>query len=362
MFIYRRVFTTSYEEAQYLPQQPPNNTVQQAQSINLPSETPCSSGGQTLSHEQHQQQTRDPPHPLKVPPPPPPQNVPVPVPVPVPPAPPVHPTILSPPYIQAKEPLFRLAMEYANPTFQHNIFNLRDKGVKWIARTRGDGNCFYRAFAFLLLNYVFVNKAAPNHNCITQAILRLKLEERWANVLRSESNQSNGAVHLDNVWNELRGCFQQCMVSMEQFDRLENEAQLVQFINDPSHSQHVVAFLRMATALEMMEKRDDFAPYTMQLDPDILHYVVTRVLSMDQEAEQMEITALASFLTSSTMLAEFNRSVNVTILYLDGNPRDMQEYSYCINQKPAAEDAEEVSSLREHMYLLYRSGHYDALL
>lgn len=250
-------------------------------------------------------------------------------------------------YIQHKEPLFRLAMEYAIPALQNNVFMLRNEGVKWIARTRGDGNCFYRALAFHLFYYVFINKTARNHS-LRPIVDRWKLKKRWRSVLKNNLS--------DQFDNHLTLTFELFMSALQQFEKLENEHQFMEFFNHPGYSQPIVSFLRTVTALELLERQNEYAPYV--LDSTIHNYVLTRVLPMDKDAEQLEIIALTSSLSKGKILADFNQTVQVTIMRLDGQCRDLQEFSYSLNQ---TEDQRPVK-LVQNLYLLYRPGHYDVLL
>lgn len=205
--------------------------------------------------------------------------------------------------------------EHNSPLFSIKIDHL---GIEQkFHKTRGDGNCFYRAFAFGLFT------TARNSENAKVVLLR---SLKGSTELLDRGNISSVVYEdfLDVT------CHVLC-----------SAAPLLTTMNDPEQSNSIVVYLRFLTSAYLKSHRDQYQPYLEQ--GEILERWTERwVEAIGAEADNIQINALVNAL-----------SVGVDVVNLDGTQGETA------NVHQVRPDEGHVDHV---VRVLYRPGHYDVLL
>jgi len=214
-----------------------------------------------------------------------------------------------------------LVEEYAGGNFRAKAADIAQR-YAGIRHTRGDGNCFFRAFAFGLV--CAARGWAPGG-----AALGAVLAERVrARLFSSPFDAETYADFLDELLPLLDGPAPGALGAPDD---------LAAFWAAEEYRSHAaVVALRLVASAEMRARADDFAPF---LSEDVASFCQAHVECMGVESDQVHVTALADAL-----------SCCVRIAYLDAADGPLNVVSI------GPEDA------LFAMDLLYRPGHYDYLV
>ncbi|ORY74615.1 peptidase C65 Otubain-domain-containing protein [Protomyces lactucae-debilis] len=220
------------------------------------------------------------------------------------------------PLLSQNQPISVLAAEYAhgNPAFLQKIAALGQHARYY--KTRGDGNCFYRAWLFSLFSQV----RTSGDDAVAQLDKNLKA---CAHLL-------DAAGFVSIVYEDF----------LETTIELLHATDLHASINDPEISNAAVVYIRFVTSAYIKQHAESYMPY---LDEgEVLPRWCERwVEAMDAEADHLQINGLVNAL-----------HVGVDIVYLDRSAGD----EATVHQvRPDEGDAVHV------VKLLYRPGHYDVL-
>lgn len=186
------------------------------------------------------------------------------------------------PLVSSELPLSTLNREYenGNPTFLTKLDNLGSHAR--VYRTRGDGNCFYRAFAFSLIRQV--------QSAQTQSSLISRLRETETIL---ESGGFSALVYED---------------FLNETIEMITDDKLLDAMNQPERSNAVVVFLRFLTSAYMKSNKDAYVPYLEQ-DQVLDRWAERWVEAIGAEADNIQIHALVMALR-----------VGVDVVHLDGTP------------------------------------------
>jgi len=210
-------------------------------------------------------------------------------------------TVKELPFVGPSQSIMLLQNGYANKVICNKISLLyQTHGFSTYRAIRGDGNCFYRALAVLLLEdikqqYNMLQTALSQHSNSVSEHERATIE----NAL--QSFMANGGVDLYN--HELSQAFVHLLRMMTSYSLRHNEVYRFYFENETQFEE------KCRTAERMGE-----------------------------EAEHMEINALLSLI-----------GITCQLIQLDRNAGDIQLYTL----------PDETAAPR--YFLLYRPGHYDIL-
>ncbi|KAJ9052638.1 hypothetical protein DSO57_1032251 [Entomophthora muscae] len=253
------------------------------------------------------------------------------------------------PLVAVAEPISKLAEEYANGSqiYQKKIDNL-SKDFGRFRRCRGDGNCFYRAFAFSLFEKLLSGSIEEHLNFI-------KLIEASLAVLIQAGFQ---AIVVEDFYDEVITQLKKFTPSDYSPAKLE-ELLLVFQQDDVSNS--IVVFLRFLTSAYLKTHSDDYYPFIMD-DPSLVqleasgnpsgilpidHFCNINIEAMGKESDEIHITLLSTVL-----------KVKVQVAYLDGRSSDDSPTANILTYPAFDLDK---SSLETPLTLLYRPGHYDII-
>nr|QBH67526.1 cysteine proteinase [Ustilago esculenta] len=211
------------------------------------------------------------------------------------------------PLISSVEPIEVLQQEYAsNDAFLGKIKWLKEQaGFIGIRRAKGDGDCFYRAFAFAFIYKIMMMKDRPMHH------FTVKHVESTLQLL----NQAgfDGEVYTD-FYEPLKNLLNR-MYSTDPETKELNEQALVEVMNDPEQSNSIVVYLRLLTSAFLKLNSDEYTPFLFSLDshtdaspPDMASFCANQVEAIGKEADHVQITALSRALKVSLDVAYLSPS------------------------------------------------------
>lgn len=206
------------------------------------------------------------------------------------------------------------------------ISKLRDLSSKYrgLRRTRPDGNCFFRAFAYAYLEYLVLNKsefskfyeyAAKSRERLTAAgFPRFTIEDFYEtfmeviNKVKPEGDNTEAAL-----------------------------AELHKLLNEQGHSDYVVVYLRLITSQHLQE-RADFYQNFIEGNFSVVDFCRQEVEPMYKESDHIHIIAICSALEAGVRVEYMDRG--------DGDQVIAHDFPDGCNP---------------NVFLLYRPGHYDIL-
>ncbi|KAF4670889.1 OTU domain, ubiquitin aldehyde binding [Perkinsus olseni] len=198
-----------------------------------------------------------------------------------------------------------------------------------IRRIRPDGNCFYRAYAFGILQALrdHGREPLPNSTTVLQAWFRTLVSTEAL-----ECCEKAGYPRF--TVEDLMEAF------LEEIDKLEGSDAAVEI--DSENDAYIVSFLRCLSSSVMKLHCDEYAPFLGPEYNTIDQYCATEVDPMYREADQLPIVSLSRFL-----------QFPVEIVYIDQSPETI----------PARHTFPSLNPLHlPTVRLLYRPGHYDLLV
>ncbi|KAF9426925.1 hypothetical protein BGZ76_002535 [Entomortierella beljakovae] len=222
--------------------------------------------------------------------------------------------------------LLELAKEYENGSaaFQNKIMNLAESHDR-MRRSRGDGNCFYRAFAFAWFERVMLAPGKP---------------ELHANAIRAIEESKDLLLAAQFELLAFEDFYQVTLETLQNLVHFTPEALLSTFQNDEISNSIVMHFRLVASAF-LKTHQEDYAPF-LEFGQTMDEYCSMHVEAMGRESEEMMVIAL----TKAT-------HVSIEVAYLSGD-----EGSDEVNFLPFLPDT---APYMPPIVLLYRPGHYDIL-
>ncbi|KAK3537209.1 hypothetical protein QTP70_002611 [Hemibagrus guttatus] len=187
----------------------------------------------------------------------------------------------------------------------------------FIRRVKGDGNCFYRALCFTLVESVLHNESAIQK-------FRDKLL-RSHQVLLTAGFDEKAFKDLLNTFNSV----------LEQLETDTSEETLLSLFNDQATSDSMVQYLRLLTSAHLQSNSDFFQHFVEA--PNLKVYCTQEVEAMAMECDHVEILALAEEL-----------DVSLCIISVEGSDGHLTYHIIPEGSQPS-------------LYLLYKTSHYDIL-
>lgn len=206
------------------------------------------------------------------------------------------------PLISSVEPIEVLQKEYANnDAFIGKIKWLRDEaGFIGIRRAKGDGDCFYRAFAFAFIYKIMTMKDRPMHH------FTVKHVESTLQLLKQAGFDEDVVT---DFYEPLKALMSR-MYSTDPETKELNEHALIESMNDPGQSNSIVAYLRLLTSAFLKLNEEEYTPFLFSLEnvndgnpPDMATFCANQVEAIGKEADHVQITALSRALKVSLDVA-----------------------------------------------------------
>ncbi|KAG0054972.1 hypothetical protein BGZ83_009956 [Gryganskiella cystojenkinii] len=230
------------------------------------------------------------------------------------------------PLVDNSVDLNELEKEYENGSaaFRNKIKNLSDSHDR-MRRSRGDGNCFYRAIAFAWFERVMLAKSKPE--LYTHAV---KAMEESKDLLLAAQFEPLAFEDFYAVTLEI----------LQSVPTSTPEELLVAFQTDEI-SNSIVMHFRLVASAYLKTHQDDYAPF-LEFGQTMDEYCSMHVEAMGRESEEMMLIAVTKAM-----------HIGIEVAYLSGN-----ENADEVNFLPFLPDTE---PYMPPLVLLYRPGHYDIL-
>ncbi|ORX89015.1 cysteine proteinase [Basidiobolus meristosporus CBS 931.73] len=232
------------------------------------------------------------------------------------------------PLVNVDEDILQLLAEYAagSKIFQTKIQKLSAEYDR-IRRCRGDGNCFFRAFAYSWYENIMLANDPDLLNEARQLLLKT------SDLLKDANFEP---LAYEDFYD----------VALETLDSLpqQNSSTLLSIFQTDHISNAIVVHFRFITSAYLKLHAEEYLPfidYAGSMDQFCSHYVE----AMGMESDQIHIIALTKVLDTP-----------VQVVYLDGsnNTDSVVFHNFEV-------DHTESALSKRSLVLLYRPGHYDIL-
>ncbi|GAA5988680.1 hypothetical protein JCM5350_003848 [Sporobolomyces pararoseus] len=268
------------------------------------------------------------------------------------------------PLLGQTEPLERLLEEYQEGTgYRMKVKRLIEDGWTGFRRSRGDGDCFYRAFIFSLLSSYLARPAA----------LSAQLLSTFESLLPLLSACGFEEIVWFDFWEPLRDILRR--MGPEEKDggvRKNGEkrlgpGELFDLFNDQETNSCIIVHLRLLTSAYLRTHSDDFTPFLFALEddprflqeggaPTMRNFCQYHVEPVNREADHLQIVALTRALSTPLRIAYLDQSrLSGVGMGSDGEGTQVNFFEF------EEEKAKEDGIVSVEGALLYRPGHYDIL-
>ncbi|GAA5864842.1 hypothetical protein JCM1840_004923 [Sporobolomyces johnsonii] len=283
------------------------------------------------------------------------------------------------PLVGPVEPLERLADEYQPGThYRAKIQRLQADGWTSLRRSRGDGDCFYRAFIFSLLT---AHLSLP----ASSSALLLSTFESLLPLLTACGFEE---MVWSDFWEPLRDILRR--MGPEEKDggaRKDGEPrlgldELVRLFNDPETNSCIIVHLRLVTSAYLRTHADDYTPFLFALEddprfvsvspaeggqglgggpPTMAQFCAYHVEAVNREADHLQIVALTRALGTPVRIAYLDQSGFSSLGGGEGAGGGGQGDGVEVNFVEFEDDAARRGAVGIDGALLYRPGHYDMI-
>ena len=195
---------------------------------------------------------------------------------------------------------------------------------------RGDGNCYYRAFLYRLVETLLQGK----NQAESQRILEYCKTTSWEQVKKAGYEE----MTIEVFYEELVELMEDLVAGKIDADTLHAKLN-----EENSTSDYATWYMRVVTATHLKNDPDRFLPFIMAENPgmDIPTFCQRFVEPMGKECEQVQVLALAEAF-----------GVQVQIEYLDG---------HALSGGKLARHTFGPENALTTICVLYRPGHYDII-
>ncbi|CAE6508806.1 unnamed protein product [Rhizoctonia solani] len=253
----------------------------------------------------------------------------------------------SPPLVTRITRLSELKEDYRNPGSERSTIIRRkinylrfELGYTGLRRARGDGNCFYRSFAFCYLEQIIF--ADDRALAVISALEHLEIAQ---NLLEAAipNNKFSKQMHL----------FLRDLIRNIELGKTDQK-RLLRTFQDPRDSDDIVAYVRLLASAYIRLTPEMHASVFHPDDPavvispvDFCRYYVEE---MNQDADHLQISALSRTLNVAVYIYRLDEKVDGVA------PNDQDIPAHCTRFTPA-----DAPTVTEPVALLFRPGHYDIL-
>ncbi|XP_074661076.1 ubiquitin thioesterase OTUB1-like [Tubulanus polymorphus] len=222
------------------------------------------------------------------------------------------------PFISEKLKFSELDDEYkTDAVYLAKVKELKTK-YSCFRRTRGDGNCFYRAFGFAYFE-----------------LLRQDVDEckRFKEIIKQ--NQQD-LIDLGFPQFTLDDFYENFIDVLEKVESQCPIEELLQIFNNQGCSNYLVVYLRLLVS-GYLQKKEEFFTHFVEHGQTVKDFCGKEVEPMGRESDHIHITALTSAI-----------NVPIRVEYMDRVGTNINSHDFLIEQNPK-------------IFLLYRPGHFDVL-
>lgn len=234
------------------------------------------------------------------------------------------------------ESLVSLRDEFVdNPLMAKKLPYLQSK-YSMFRRTRGDGNCFYRALAFRLFELCMEKKLGNNFSLVDGDKLRKIFKDAQSKLVARGFSLFTVEDFCDTVVEGIDRLEASCVNGDEDMARTT----LLSLFQEDGFSDYIVVYLRLLTTLSILENEEFYLPFIEALGhADVTSFCKHEVEPMGRDCDHPQIIAVVTLL-----------GITIKIEYFDQSESD----ETTAHVFPSDGGATSV-------ILLYRPGHYDLL-
>lgn len=225
------------------------------------------------------------------------------------------------PLVDKTESVLNLKDEYKeDEVFLTKIDSVADAYSKF-RRVRGDGNCFYRAYAYLLFEC-----------CKADTALYERTLPKLENTLKWLIDLGLPAFTTEDFYETFMDTLREYVTGAE-----KTEEDLLGVFNDDGMSNYLVVYVRLLVSGQLQHKADNYIHFVDGGYNTMKEFCDKEVMPVDKEADHLQVMAITECL-------EFP----LKIIYVDRSPGPPTEIKFPDNSNP-------------DVVLIYRPGHYDIL-
>lgn len=234
------------------------------------------------------------------------------------------------PLVSVPLPISILRDEYAGSENCNFLPKLSDLETRYqsFRRTRGDGNCFFRAFSFGLVEWVCQLEQRSDRDTLIHSLCECVSE-----LLRGAGFDR---LAYEDFFEEFRTTLTDC---------LDGEWLAAEWERAPHRSHSLVVLMRLVASAFLRQHASDYEPFLWEMEAgtsstvDMALFCQRHVECLGVESDQIHIIALGNAL-----------GCDVNVAYLDGGEGPLNQLSFVASQPRSIT-----------INLLYRPGHYDLL-
>ncbi|XP_069494082.1 ubiquitin thioesterase OTUB2 [Ambystoma mexicanum] len=205
-----------------------------------------------------------------------------------------------------------------NRIYQRKIQDLSQRYAS-IRKTKGDGNCFYRALGFSYLETLIGNDRAEIN--------------RFKDIVLKSKNELTAAGLEDHEFGNL---FKHFFSVIKLVENGGSVSSLLHAFNDERRSDSIVQYLRLLTAA-FLKNRAEFFQHFVDDGMDIKDFCAQEVEPMAMECDHLQITALSQAL-----------AVRLQVEYVDDTDTAVNHHKFPEHTSPS-------------VYMLFTRQHYNIL-
>ncbi|XP_066910333.1 ubiquitin thioesterase OTUB1-like [Clytia hemisphaerica] len=226
------------------------------------------------------------------------------------------------PLVSEKEEVGRLERDFADNdlVFKSKLADLKERYCH-VRKTRGDGNCFYRAFGYGILEF-----SRSDHTLL----------DRIAEKAKHTKDKLIEIGYPSYTVEDFQETF---MEVLDVTRKSENNHEILQLFNDQGYSDYLVVFLRLMVSC-YLQCNQEFYLHFVDGYNSMKEFCSQEVEPMAKESDHIHIIALSNSL-----------NVTIQVEYMDRSGDENKVNSHLFpddGSKPV-------------VHLLYRPGHYDLL-
>lgn len=229
--------------------------------------------------------------------------------------------------ISEEIPIETLKNEYVDDEiYKQKVQDISSK-YRFMRKIRPDGNCFYRAFGFTMLEHLIKNKDEFKK-------FRQVIEESKAKLIQLNFPQFTIEDFYDTIMEVINKVEPSEEKSIEEALR-----DLFKVFNEQAYSDYIVVYLRLITSGKLQEEAEFYSNFIEGNYVSLLDFCKKEVEPMYKESDHIHIIAICAALGSA-----------VRVVYMDRQGLEVTSHDFpdCPDNNPS-------------VFLLYRPNHYDIL-
>ncbi|GAA97286.1 uncharacterized protein L969DRAFT_42269 [Mixia osmundae IAM 14324] len=229
---------------------------------------------------------------------------------------------------------------------------LSTQGYELLRKLRGDGDCFYRAFAFAWLEEI----ATQGGTLAAQALSLIELQLPLLEAAGYDSEI------VQDFYEPLRTMLEKLATSKSE----SHEAYLLERFNDAETSNSTVVFLRLIASAFLRSNADEFLAFLFAYEddarlldesgmPTMHNFCQLYIEPTQKEVDHLGIVAVTRALRTSLKIADLDRSL------VGAQSGDTQTAQVNFHDFDGSNGSEQAMIEFHTNTLLLRPGHYDLI-